>query len=253
MHKRQRFKSEKPSRFGDVGSAMKMKKTDLAIALSKPNEVKPSEKSYHGLVKRARQQEDEKKPSRAASGDRVEHSLSVCRFVIGRRTRRFGRYCFEENKDVQKAYKWTSLLRAAFGQDAMRDNNDVERAKFVIKNILETSTERCYKVMLHVKYATILVELNGELKPQHFQSALFEQCSSKVRIGGVRESSQSGASECQRWRRSGNGDGNVWMMKWKKKTERMKIEVEKYIHGNMNSRSSRQQSDSDSSGKQEQV
>ena len=44
-----------------------------------------------------------------------------------------------------------------------------------------------------------------------------------------------------------------WMMQKWKKTERMKIEVEKYIHGNMNSRSSRQQSDSDSSGKQEQV
>jgi tetratricopeptide (TPR) repeat protein len=202
--------------------AMKMKKTDLAIACFRSaNEVKPSLKSYHGLVKAcsAAGRRKEAIESAQAATELNTHSAFAASLLGDAHKRVSGDIALKRTKDAfAKALQMDpSLLRAAFGlADAcMRDNNDVERAKFVIKNILEKHPPKDAqsKVMLHVKYATILVELNERTEAvQHFQSALgiepnnaraksgLEACEKALRAAQANARGGGGA---------GNGDGNA--------------------------------------------
>jgi len=201
---------------------MKMKKTDLAIACFRSaNEVKPSLKSYHGLVKAcsAAGRRKEAIESAQAATELNTHSAFAASLLGDAHKRVSGDIALKRTKDAfAKALQMDpSLLRAAFGlADAcMRDNNDVERAKFVIKNILEKHPPKDAqsKVMLHVKYATILVELNERTEAvQHFQSALgiepnnaraksgLEACEKALRAAQANARGGGGA---------GNGDGNA--------------------------------------------
>jgi len=162
--------------------AMKLKKTELAIAsFRSANEVKPSLKSYHGLVKAysAAGRRKEAIESAQAATELNTHSAFAASLLGDAHKRVSGDIGLKRTKDAfAKALQMDpSLLRAAFGlADAcMRDSNDVERAKFVIKNILENHPPKDAqsKVMLHVKYAGILFELNEKTEALlHFQNAL---------------------------------------------------------------------------------
>ena len=197
--------------------AMKMKKTDVAIACFRgANEVKPSLKSYHGLVKAysAAGRRKEAIESAQAATELNTHSAFAASLLGDAHKRVSGDIGLKRTKDAfAKALQMDpSLLRAAFGlADAcMRDNNDVERAKFVIKNILEKHPPKDAqsKVMLHVKYATILVELNERAEAvQHFQSALgIEPNNARAKAG--LESCEKALRAAQANARGG-GDGNV--------------------------------------------
>ena len=198
--------------------AMKVKKTDVAIACFRgANEVKPSLKSYHGLVKAysAAGRRKEAIESAQAATELNTHSAFAASLLGDAHKRVSGDIGLKRTKDAfAKALQMDpSLLRAAFGlADAcMRDNNDVERAKFVIKNILEKHPPKDAqsKVMLHVKYATILVEMNERAEAvQHFQSALGIEPNNARAKSGL-ESCEKALRAAQANARGGGGDGNV--------------------------------------------
>ena len=100
--KSERFKSEKPSRFGNVGR-MRDESEENRRRHSVLSRRERSETEFE-VLPRTRQsvlggRETERSHRKRASGDGVEHALGVCRLVIRRRTQtRFWRHWFEKNE-----------------------------------------------------------------------------------------------------------------------------------------------------------